>query len=87
MNLLSNAARYSFPDTPIIVTLARQPVEQPAEVLLSVANQGPGISPEEMPRLFSRFYRTAAIRAAGVPGLGLGLYISKGLIEAHGGRD
>ena len=81
-NLLSNAAKYGFPDSDIVVTLERSNGE--AEV--SVTNQGPGISSEEMPRLFSRFYRTKGAQGGGVTGLGLGLYISKGLIEAHGGR-
>ena len=56
------------------------------EVEVSVTDHGAGIPPSEIPRLFSRFYRTEAARAGKVSGLGLGLYISKGLVEAHGGR-
>jgi signal transduction histidine kinase len=46
-----------------------------------VADTGPGVSPEELPRLFDRFWQSK--RGAG---LGLGLAIAKGIVEAHGGR-
>jgi len=85
-NLLSNAAKYSYPETPILVRVAPEPSEQPREALVSVTNQGVGVPSEEIPRLFSRFHRTAAVGVSGKPGLGLGLYITKGLVEAHGGR-
>lgn len=81
-NLLSNAEKYSYPDTDIVIDVGCTD----SNVEVSVLNRGPGISPEEMPRLFSRFYRTGAARVTGAEGLGLGLYIAKGLIEAHGGR-
>lgn len=81
-NLLSNASKYSYPGTDIVVSV--RPGNGNVEV--SVLNRGPGISPEEMPRLFSRFYRTRAARITHAEGLGLGLYISKGLVEAHGGH-
>ena len=80
-NLLSNAVKYGFPDTDIVVAIERHD----AEVEVSVTNHGPGVSPEELPRLFARFYRTREAQAAGMTGLGLGLYIAKGLVEAHGG--
>ena len=51
-----------------------------------VTNEGPGIPAEEMPRLFSRFGRTDGAHARRTPGIGLGLYIARGLVEAHGGR-
>jgi PAS domain S-box-containing protein len=80
-NLLSNALKYSAPGTPVVVTLA------PAgdEVVTSVRDRGRGIAPEELPRLFGRYYRAEAGRERR-DSLGLGLYISKGLVEAHGGR-
>jgi signal transduction histidine kinase len=55
-------------------------------VEITVTNEGPGIEPDEIPLLFSRFARTRAARRGPAPGLGLGLYISSGLIEAQGGR-
>ncbi|MBI4493372.1 MAG: sensor histidine kinase, partial [Chloroflexi bacterium] len=81
-NLLSNAAKYGSPSTEIRVEVARRK----AEVEVAVANQGPGIPPEDLPHLFTRFYRARQARAERAAGLGLGLYISKGLVEAHGGR-
>ncbi|HEY7236330.1 MAG TPA: ATP-binding protein [Gemmatimonadaceae bacterium] len=81
-NLLSNAVKYGEPDTEIAVRLTRRE----ADIELAVSNQGRGISPEEMPHLFDRFVRSRTARRSGVEGLGLGLYIAKGLVEAHGGR-
>lgn len=76
------ASLYGYPDTEIYVTVERQG----NEVIVSMTNRGDGISSEELPRLFDRFYRTQAARAGPVAGLGLGLYITKGLVEAHGGK-
>ncbi|MGK4007947.1 PAS domain-containing protein [Sorangium sp. So ce1036] len=81
-NLLSNAAKYGDPGTPIQVTLARRG----GEVQVSIQNTGRGIPPEDLPLLFERFFRGRAMRNERVVGLGLGLYIAKGLIEAHRGR-
>lgn|GEM_PF-752238 len=80
-NLLSNAIKYGDPGSPVEVGLKRRN----GELLVSVSNYGPGIQPEHMPHLFERFYRAARTgpRAAGV---GLGLYICKGIVEAHDGR-
>jgi len=81
-NLLSNAFKYGDPDAPVEVCL------EAAEgmVRVTVTNEGPGIAPDEVPKLFSRFARTRAAQSGGVPGLGLGLYICRGIVEAHGGR-
>jgi signal transduction histidine kinase len=81
-NLLSNAAKYGAPGTPITVAVA----PGAAEVTVSVTNLGAGLQPEEIPTLFSRFGRTARARASEAPGVGLGLFIAKGIVEAHGGR-
>ncbi len=81
-NLLSNAAKYSPPGTTITVRLERRD----GEAVVSVTDQGPGIPPEEIPRLFSLFHRIRRPIGPWTEGLGLGLYISKGLVEAHGGR-
>jgi signal transduction histidine kinase len=56
------------------------------EVEISVMNHGKGIATEEISRLFDRFSRAKSSHPSSVPGLGLGLYISKGLVEAPGGR-
>lgn len=81
-NLLSNAAKYGAPGTDIRVDL----VGREDEVEVTVSNEGAGIRPEELPHLFNRFARTREARAGREPGLGLGLYISSGLVRAHGGR-
>lgn len=81
-NLLSNAGKYAPEGSEIRVR-----VEARGDgALVAVADRGPGIPPEELPRLFDRFYRTAAAAASGAPGLGLGLHICRLLVEAHGGR-
>ncbi len=76
-NLVGNAVRYS--DGPIRV-VAR---ERGDEVVIDVVDSGPGISEEDLPRLFDKFQRGGT--AAGTSGSGLGLYISRAIAEAHGG--
>jgi PAS domain S-box-containing protein len=80
-NLLSNAAKYGFPATPIDVVVAGDPTH----ARVSITNEGLGIKPDELPHVFERF-RRASVRPPGVPGLGLGLYIVRELVRAHGGR-
>jgi two-component system sensor histidine kinase MprB len=74
-NLLDNAVKYSPAGAPIEVTV------HDGEVV--VADRGPGIAEEDLPRIFDRFYRAAAARAK--PGAGLGLAIVREAAEAHGG--
>jgi PAS domain S-box-containing protein len=81
-NLLANAAKYGAAGTAIRVEVTAKGGE--AEV--AVTNEGPGIEPDELPLLFSRFARTRSAREGKKPGIGLGLYICRGLVEAHGGR-
>ncbi len=81
-NLLSNAAKYSPPGTRITLRLERRN----GEAVISVGDEGPGIPPEEVPNLFSLFHRITQPAGPWTEGLGLGLYISKRLVEAHGGR-
>lgn len=80
INLLSNALKYSDPGTP--VTLRAWPEE--SMVVVAVSDQGHGIAPDELSHLFERFYRAKGTRKT--EGIGLGLYISRLLVEAHGGR-
>ena len=51
-----------------------------------ITNEGAGLSAEELGAIFRRFHRTDAARRSRIRGLGLGLYIARGLVEAHGGR-
>jgi signal transduction histidine kinase len=80
-NLLENAAKYSSPGRPIKIRI--EPSGNGAT--LSVEDEGVGIPADEIPRLFDRFFQAKRARAK-KSGLGLGLYITKGLVEAHGGR-
>lgn len=80
-NLINNAIKYSPPGSPVTVRFA----QAGSEVLTSVVDRGQGIAPEELPHLFQRYYRTRAARSQH-EGLGLGLYITKMLVQAHGGR-
>lgn len=81
-NLISNAVRHGDTGGEIHVRVA----QAGTDVEISVSNQGKGIAPEDVPRLFSRFGRSSTAKGSATPGLGLGLYIAKGLVEAHGGR-
>lgn len=78
-NLVSNALRYSLPPSPVDVRVHFQD----NSAIVDVEDRGPGISPEELPLIFQRFYRGKA--GAGIEGLGLGLYVTRLLAEAHGG--
>jgi len=80
-NLLSNAIKYGRPETVVEIRLVFD-----GDAVLSITNRGDGIDPSEMPLLFRRFHRTAKARAGARAGVGLGLYIAAGLVEAHGGR-
>lgn len=80
VNLVSNALKYSVADSDVRVELTATA----SALRLSVADRGPGIAPEELPRLFERYYRTKS--AARAEGLGLGLFITRKLVEAHGWR-
>lgn len=80
-NLLTNAAKYGSPGTAIEVELA----SGPAAVEIAVRNRGPGIERADLERIFERYQRTEAARHGGLPGLGLGLYMSRKLVQAHGG--
>ncbi len=81
LNLLSNAIKYNRPRGSVTITCAPMPR---GKVRLSVRDTGPGISPDLLERLFTPFDRLDA-ETSGIEGTGLGLALSKGLIEAIGG--
>jgi signal transduction histidine kinase len=72
--------KYSPPESPVTLVASCTG----GEVLISVTDQGAGIAAADQPRLFDRFYRPQGIRRA--DSVGLGLYITRMLVEAQGGR-
>ena len=81
VNLIDNAVKYSPAARPVQV----EALAELGEVLILVRDQGPGIAPEHLPRLFERFYRVDAGRSRKVGGTGLGLAIVKHIAQAHEG--
>ncbi|HXN79060.1 MAG TPA: ATP-binding protein [Candidatus Dormibacteraeota bacterium] len=81
-NLLDNAAKFSPPETAIDVNTE----VKNGEVVLSVRDRGPGISPEHWSRVFERFYKVDRARPREAGGFGLGLAITKHLVQVLGGR-
>ncbi len=79
-NLLGNALKYSPDDSGITIELR----PDGHQAVVSVRDKGTGIAQRDLPHLFERFYRAEG--AAHLEGLGLGLYITRLLVEAHGGR-
>jgi PAS domain S-box-containing protein len=89
-NLIGNAVKFSHPGDTVRVQAtwsAGQPADQPGgQWRVDVADQGIGIPPDEMDRLFHRFVRASNARTSGRPGTGLGLSVVKAIVEVHGGR-
>ena len=81
VNLLSNALRYTDPGGSVRVAVRRAG----ADALLEVADTGIGIAPEDLPRVFTRFWRGEKSRSRDTGGAGIGLSIVKELVQAHGG--
>jgi two-component system, OmpR family, heavy metal sensor histidine kinase CusS len=81
LNLLHNGIRYNEPDGWIGLTLAATH----GQVQVDICNGGPGISLEDQPKLFDRFFRATAARDRGVDGVGLGLSLAREIARAHGG--
>lgn len=81
INLMENALRYTSEGTPLHIRAG----VSPAGVVVEVADEGPGISPDELEKVFEKFYRGGAARKND-GGTGLGLMICRAAILAHGGR-
>ncbi len=81
-NVLDNAVKYSPQGGKVMVQLQ----ELEGDYLVSVVDQGIGINPEYLDHIFERFYRVRNTASRQYAGIGLGLYVTKAIIESHGGR-
>ena len=81
-NLVSNAIKYSPDGGDVMVSLR----SEDGHMVCSVSDTGMGMSQQDQEEVFAKFFRSAAVRNSAIPGVGLGLSISKAIVEAHGGR-
>ena len=81
-NILDNAIKYNVDGGRVQITVS----STDTEVTVVIANTGPGIPEDEIPKVFDQFYRAEKSRSAGLGGSGLGLTIVKRIIELHGGK-
>jgi signal transduction histidine kinase len=81
-NILENAIKYAPEQTQISV----KTYEKDGFVLFVIADQGPGIPAQELPHLFTKFYRSANAKSSPIKGSGLGLYLAKYFTELHQGQ-
>lgn len=81
-NLVSNAIKYSPQGGNVTIGVR----DKEAEVVIWVTDQGMGIPPEVIPKLFGKFFRANNKETRSINGIGLGLALVKALIDAHGGR-
>jgi signal transduction histidine kinase len=80
-NLLENAIKYSPPGTSVALSIRHGD----RDLLVSVRDEGLGIDPADLPRIFDRFYRGRRTASQAIPGTGLGLALVKAVAEGHGG--
>ncbi|MDQ0870293.1 two-component system phosphate regulon sensor histidine kinase PhoR [Arthrobacter sp. V1I9] len=80
-NLVSNAIKYSPGGGNVVVSLA----QEDGHLACRVTDTGMGMNPEDTSEVFAKFFRTSSVRRTAIPGVGLGLPISKAIVEAHGG--
>jgi two-component system sensor histidine kinase KdpD len=80
-NLLDNALKYSPAQSKVKLRV----FAEGSRLIFEVLDRGSGLPPGEEERVFERFYRAPALRESAVPGVGVGLSVCRGLVEAHGG--
>lgn len=82
-NLIRNAVNYSYPSTEI--SLCMKPSDTTRSVIITISNHGKTIPPDKLARIFEQFFRLDSSRSSATGGAGLGLAISKEIVEQHGG--
>ena len=80
--LMDNAVKFSPPDTPVEIEVSKGK----KGVMISVLDRGRGIPDSDAENVFERFYQVEDVRHHSTPGMGLGLYIAREIVKAHGGR-
>jgi two-component system sensor histidine kinase BaeS len=80
LTLIDNALKYTLPGGRVTI----EGVTGPADVTISVADAGPGVSPEDLPHVLERFWRADRVQSRETGGTGLGLTIAKQIAELHG---
>ncbi len=81
-NLVENAVKYSPEESEVRIGIA----QQNGQALIDVSDEGIGIPPDDVPQVFERFHRASNVDDRRFAGMGLGLFICKGIVEQHGGR-
>ena len=82
INIVDNAVKYTPPGSHIVIWARREK----QTVLVEISDDGPGVSQEAKAKLFDMFYTADNVRGDGRRGLGLGLYLCKAIVNAHGGK-
>jgi signal transduction histidine kinase len=81
-NLVDNAVKYSQESSPVRIRLD----QRDGQALVDVSDEGIGIPAQDLPQVFERFHRASNVDDRRFAGMGLGLFICKGIVEQHGGR-
>lgn len=81
-NLVENAVKYSSEESEVHVCVTKRD----GQALIDVRDEGIGIPPEDLPQIFDRFHRASNVDDRRFAGMGLGLFMCKGIVEQHGGR-
>lgn len=81
-NLIENAIKYSPENSKVLISSE----EINNQIVIQVADQGPGIPAEEIPNIFMKFFRSQKAKSSPIKGSGLGLYLARYFVELHGGR-
>jgi two-component system phosphate regulon sensor histidine kinase PhoR len=85
INLISNAIKFSSPQSSIEISLRSENLEGHELASISIADHGIGIPKSDIPLLFTRFFRAGNVNSGSHPGTGLGLAIVKQIVDHHGG--